>query len=201
MCLNCSNQGRTDSLTSITVASSPELSFMVRMADDAQPLFERCCPSHHLQEARSTQPLLSWMHTFRQAMSLRDAVYFAMRHSRKEGNFIPKLVNSEYWDTPIGMRIIQCWFLLSQAIQNPIGLMHGFSPSSMISAMYPLEESIHFATTRLMSKTVLNDAISFTASMQTNGSKWNDSEQAFNNQLFLAVANSNQANPSINMSH
>jgi hypothetical protein len=79
--------------------------------------------------------------------------------------------------------------------------MHGFSPSSMSSAMYQLEESIHFATTRLMSKTVLNDAISFTASMQTNGPKWNDSEQAFNNQLFLAVANSNQANPSINMSH
>jgi hypothetical protein len=55
MCLNCSNQGRTDSLTSITVASSSELSFM---ADDAQPLFERCGPSIHIQEARSTQPSL-----------------------------------------------------------------------------------------------------------------------------------------------
>ncbi len=43
-------------------------------------------------------------------MSLRDAVYFALRHSRKEGNFIPKLVNSEYWDTPIGMRMVGCRF-------------------------------------------------------------------------------------------
>ena len=46
-------------------------------------------------------------------------------------------------------------------------------------AMYQLEESTNFATTRHESKTVLNDVISVTASMQTQETKWNDSHQAF----------------------
>ncbi len=45
--------------------------------------------------------------------------------------------------------------------------------------MYQLEESINFATTRHESKTVLNNVISATASMQTQETKWNDSDQAF----------------------
>jgi hypothetical protein len=46
--------------------------------------------------------------------------------------------------------------------------------------MYQLEESIHFATIRHESKTVLNDVISVTtASMQTQETKWNNSDQAF----------------------
>ena len=46
-------------------------------------------------------------------------------------------------------------------------------------AMHQLEESIHFATTRHESKTVLNNVISVTASMQTQETKWSDSDQAF----------------------
>jgi hypothetical protein len=46
-------------------------------------------------------------------------------------------------------------------------------------AMHQLEASIHFATTRHGSKTVLNNVISVTASMQTQETKWDDSYQAF----------------------
>jgi hypothetical protein len=48
-------------------------------------------------------------------------------------------------------------------------------------AMYQLEESIKLVTvtTRHESKTVLNDVISVTVSMQTQETKWNDSNQAF----------------------
>jgi hypothetical protein len=37
--------------------------------------------------------------------------------------------------------------------------------------------------------------------MQTNGAKWNNIDQAFNNQQILVVANSNQADLTINLSH
>jgi hypothetical protein len=43
----------------------------------------------------------------------------------------------------------------------------------------PGEESIHFATTRHESTTVLNDVISVTASMQTQETQWNDSHQGY----------------------
>jgi hypothetical protein len=45
--------------------------------------------------------------------------------------------------------------------------------------MYQLEESINSATTIHVSKTVLNDVISVTASMQTQETKWNYSDQTF----------------------
>ncbi len=42
-----------------------------------------------------------------------------------------------------------------------------------------LEESSNFATTRHESKAVLHDVISVTASMQTQETEWNDSDQAW----------------------
>ncbi len=138
------------------------------MADDA-----RRRTSIHGQEA---QLYLSRPYTFRQAMSLRDDVDCAIAHPRKEGNSLSKLVHSKFGDTTIGM--MESWCLLSKITQKPLG-PGGVDVHIDESAMYQLEESINFATTRHESKTVLNDAISVTASMQTQETKWNDSDQAF----------------------
>jgi hypothetical protein len=54
------------------------------------------------------------------------------------------------------------------------------------AVMFQLEESIHFATNRPLSKTVLNDMISVTAGVQTQGTKWSDGDQAFNNKQVVA---------------
>ena len=132
------------------------------MADDA-----RRGTSIHGQEA---QLHLSRMYTVRQAMSHRDAVHFAIAHPRKEGNFLSKLVHSKFWDTTIGM--LESWLLLSKSL-----ILLG-------------PDASNFATTRHESKTVLNDVLSVTASMQTQEIKWNDSNQAFNEQIQV-VANFN----------
>ena len=78
----------------------------LNMADDA-----RRGTSIHGQEA---QLHLSRMYTFRQAMSHRDAVHFAIAHPRKEGNFLSKLVHSKFWDTTIGR--LESWLLLSKSL-------------------------------------------------------------------------------------
>lgn len=96
--------------------------------------------------------------------------------SKKGGEFLVQACSQQVWDTTIGM--LESWCLLSKITQKPLG-------SGEVDvhidefAMHQLEESIHFATTRHESKTVLNDVISVTASMQTQETKWNDSHQAF----------------------
>ncbi len=139
----------------------------LNMADDAS-----CGTSIHGQEA---QLCLSLMYTFRQAMSLRNTVYFAIAHPRKEGNSLSKLGHSKFWDTTIGM--LEAWCLLSKITQKPLG-PGGVDVHIDEFAMYQLEESINPATTRHESKTVLNNVISVTASMQTQETKWNYSDQA-----------------------
>ena len=49
---------------------------------------------------------------------------------------------------------------------------------SLLGLRQAAGESIHFATTRHESTTVLNDVISVTASMQAQETKWNNSNQA-----------------------
>ncbi len=83
-----------------------------------------------------------------------------------------KLVHSKFWDTAIGM--LEAWCLLSKTTQKPLG-PGGVDVSINEFAMYQLEERTNIATTRHESKTVLNDVISVTASMQTQETKWNDS--------------------------
>jgi hypothetical protein len=86
--------------------------------------------------------------------------------------------------------MLESWCLLSKITQKPLG-PGGVNVLIDEFAMYQLEESINFATTRNESKTVLNDVVSVTASMQTRETKWNDSDQAFNNQKIPVVANFN----------
>jgi hypothetical protein len=103
-------------------------------------------------------------------------VHFAIAHPRKEGNFLSKLVHSKF-----GTQQLECWNLgvyYQRITQKPIG-PGGVDVHIDEFAMHQLEESIHFATTRHESTTVLNDVISVTASMQTQETKWNDSHQAF----------------------
>ncbi len=71
-------------------------------------------------------------------------------------------------------------------------LRHRFRPQKrrQVLLCISLEKALFFATTRLLSKTVPNDEISFTSSMHTQGTKWNDSDQAFNYQQITVVANS-----------
>ena len=143
-----------------------------------------------------TQLLLSQMYSIRQAMSLQDAVHFARAHSRKEGNFIPKLVPSKYWDTTIAMLIIGFLVFTITNHSETDWKINAWKtiifPALTSAAMYPLEESIHFATNRHLSKTVLNEMISCTAGMQTRWTKWSDNDQAFNNKH--VVANSDDQN-------
>jgi hypothetical protein len=74
--------------------------------------------------------------------------------------------------------MLESWYLLSKITQKSLG-PGGVDVHIDESAMYPLEESIIFATTRHESKTVLNDVISVTASMQTQETEWNNSDQGF----------------------
>jgi hypothetical protein len=83
---------------------------------------------------------------------------------------------SEY--TRFSMIRFNAWCLLSKITQKPLG-PGGVDAHIDEFAIYQLEESINFATTRHEPKTVLNDVISVTASMQTQETKWNDSDQAF----------------------
>ena len=96
--------------------------------------------------------------------------------SKKGGEFLVQACSQQVWDTTIGM--LEAWCLLSIITQKPLG-SGGVDVHIDEFAMHQLEESIHFATTRHESKTVLNDVISVTASMQTQETKWNDSDQAF----------------------
>ena len=96
--------------------------------------------------------------------------------SKKGGEFLVQACSQQVWDTTIGM--LESWCLLSKITQKPLG-PGGVDVHIDEFAMHQLEESIHFATTRHESKTVLNDVISVTASMQTQETKWNDSHQAF----------------------
>jgi hypothetical protein len=101
-------------------------------------------------------------------------VHFAIAHPRKEGNFLSKLVHSKF-----GPQQLECWNLgvyYQRITQKPLG-PGGVDVHIDEFAMHQLEESIHFATTRHESTTVLNDVISVTASMQTQETKWNDSYQ------------------------
>jgi hypothetical protein len=103
-------------------------------------------------------------------------VHFAIAHPRKEGNFLSKLVHSKF-----GTQQLECWNLgvyYQRITQKPLG-PGGVDVHIDEFAMHQLEESIHFATTRHESKTVLNNVISVTASMQTQETKWNDSYQVF----------------------
>ena len=136
----------------------------LNMADDA-----RRGTSIHGQEA---QLHLSRMYTFRQAMSHRDAVHFAIAHPRKEGNFLSKLVHSKFWDTTIGM--LESWLLLSKSL-----ILLG--PDASISQLPDMSRR----------RFLINDVLSVTASMQTQEIKWNDSNQAFNQQIQV-VANFNR---------
>ena len=165
----------------------------LNMADDA-----RRGTSIHGQEA---QLHLSRMYTFRQAMSLQDAVHFAIAHPRKEGNFSSKLVHSKFWDTTIGM--LESWLLLSKS------LIAGFALLTIVrESIYFLdqEESMYASMSLLcislknasisqlpdMSRRrfLINDVLSVTASMQTQETEWDDSDQAFNQQIPV-VANFN----------
>ena len=165
----------------------------LNMADDA-----RRGTSIHGQEA---QLHLSRMYTFRQAMSLRDAVHFAIAHPRKEGNFLSKLVHSKFWDTTIGL--LESWLLLSKS------LIAGFALLTIVrESIYFLdqEESMYALMSLLcislknasisqlpdMSRRrfLINDVLSVTASMQTQETEWDDSDQAFNQQIPV-VANFN----------
>ena len=96
--------------------------------------------------------------------------------SKKGGEFLVQACSQQVWDTTIGM--LESWCLLSKITHKPLG-PGGVDVHIDEFAMHQLEESIHFATTRHESKTVLNDVISVTASMQTQETKWNDSHQAF----------------------
>ncbi len=80
--------------------------------------------------------------------------------------------------------MLESWCLLSKITQKPLG-PGGVDVHIDEFAMHQLEESIHFATTRHESKTVLYDVISVTASMQTQETKWNDSYQAFISKSWL----------------
>ncbi len=73
-----------------------------------------------------------------------------------------KLVHSKFWDTTIGT--LESWCLISKITQKPLR-QGGVYVRIDEFAMYQLEESINFATTRHESKKVLNNVISVTASM------------------------------------
>ena len=96
--------------------------------------------------------------------------------SKKGGELLVQACSQQVWDTTIGM--LESWCLLSKITQKPLG-PGGVDVHIDEFALHQLEGSIHFATTRHESKTVLNDVISVTASMQTQETKWNDSHPAF----------------------
>ena len=153
---------------------------MACMTDDAQPLPRG---AEHPIYAREAQFLLSLMYTFKEVMSLRNAVIFAIL-SRKEGNFIPKLVTSKHWDTTIGKLIIG---MLVLAI-----LSHSETDGKVLPCISLKKASI----TQL--PRFLIDVVSVTASMQTIRTKWNDGDQIFDNQHILVVVNSSrQSDPLI----
>ena len=137
----------------------------LNMADDA-----RCGTSIHGQEA---QLCLSRMYTFRQAMRLETLCTSLLHIQERRGISCPSLFTASF-----GTQQLECWNLgvyYQRITQKPLG-PGGVDVHIDESAMYQLEESINFATTRHESKTVLNDVISVTASMQTQETKWNDSK-------------------------
>ena len=153
----------------------------LNMAGDA-----RCGTSIHGQEA---QLLLSRMYTFRQAMSLRDAVHFAIAHPRKEGNSLFKLVHSKFWDTTIGM--LESWLLLSTSLTNILDQEESMYASMSLLCISLKNASISQLPDMSRRRFLINDVLSVTASMQTQETKWEDSDQAFKNQQIPVVANFN----------
>jgi hypothetical protein len=115
---------------------------------------------------------------------------FAKNLPEKEGNSDPKLLLCKHWDTTVEMLMDEISVILSadQKIDawKTGGLIYSF-PASTYPLMYQCEESIHFATSRHRSKTVLNDdVISGTAGMI-----WTDSDDnypAFTNMQITVVA-------------
>ena len=147
--------------------------------------------------AEGTQLHLSRMYTVKQAMSLRDAVHFAIAHPRKEGNFLSKLVHSKFWDTTMGM--LESWLLLSKSLIAGFALLTIVRESiyfldqkeSMYTSMSLLcilkNASISQLPDMSRRRFLINDVLSVTASMQTQETEWDDSDQVFNQQITVVA--------------
>jgi hypothetical protein len=160
------------------------------MTDDAQPLPRG---AEHPIYAREAQFLLSLMYTFKEVMSLvtlLSSLYFQERR----GISFPSLYPATSIGTQLFMKILVIGILVLTITNHSEtdGKIDAWKKIIFANAltraiMFQLEESIHIATNRPLSKTVLNDDMIFVkAGVQTQGTKWSDGDQAFNNKQVVA---------------
>ena len=136
---------------------------------------------------------LSRMYMVRQAMSLETLCTSLSHFQERRGISFPSLYPATRIGTQQFMKILAIGILVLtitnySEIDGKIDAWKKiiFANALTRAVMFQLEESIHFATNRPLSKTVLNDMISVTAGVQTQGTKWSDGDQAFNNKQVVA---------------
>jgi hypothetical protein len=136
---------------------------------------------------------LSQMYMVRQALSLDTLCTLLSHIQERRGNSFPSLYPATSIGTQLFMKILVIGILVLTITNysETDGKIDAWEKMIFANAltravMFQLEESIHFATNRPLSKTVLNDMISVTAGVQTQGTKWSDGDQAFNNKQVVA---------------